>query len=129
MTRLDTTTPPTADVHPRWNMQDRRLRGTGDRRHEEKITDPGLIATELGPSGLRRRLAQAEQAARTNEQTQVGIRRRLNKADQAIQRKAQQKKQKRMRNKQNKWYRANVSQMFDDTNLHDWSDFCNNKPF
>jgi hypothetical protein len=130
VTRLDTTTPPTADGHPRWNTHDRRLRGTGDRRHEEKKTDPSLIATELGPAGLRRRLAQAELAARTNEQTQVGIRRRLNQADLAIQRRAKQKKQKRLRNKQNKWYRANVSQMFDDSNLHHWSDFCNeNKPF
>ena len=125
VTGLDTTTPPTADVQPRWNGHDRRQRGTGDRRNEEKKTDPSQVAAELGSAGLRRRLAQAELAARTNEQTQVGIRRRLNQADQAIQRKAKQKRQKRLRNKQNKWYRANVSQMFDDSNLHHWSDFCN----
>jgi hypothetical protein len=125
VTGLDTTTPPTADVQPRWSGHDRRQRGTGDRRNEEKKTDPSLVAAELGSAGLRRRLAQAELAARTNEQTQVGIRRRLNQADLAIQRRAKQKKQKRRRNKQNKWYRANVSQMFDDTNLHHWSDFCN----
>jgi hypothetical protein len=105
VTGLDTTTPPTADVHPGWDMQDRRQRGTEDSRREEKTPDPYLDTRELKQSETRRRLIQAEQAAQC---------------------KAHKKKQKRMRNKHNKWYRENVSQL-DWSNMDNWSDFCNNK--
>jgi hypothetical protein len=103
VTRLDTHIVSTADVPPEWDQQGRRQRRIVNYQPDGGASRHRPGHAEWPSSNVQRKLKQANNAAKCR---------------------ANKKKQKRIRNKNNKWYRENVSQL-DWSNLDDWSDFCN----